>query len=58
MVHGTFLIFVPAFDLDITWLQKAEGHDKRIGQVGIGDEGNIEIYRSTADEVIVVELAA
>ena len=50
------LIFVPAFDLDISRSQSAEGNDKGTCQSGIRDQRNVEVDCTASDRVVVVQL--
>ena len=51
-----FLIFVPAFYVDILSIYAAESIDKGACQPGIGDERNVEVYCSATYGVVVVQL--
>ena len=56
-INSHRLILVPALNLQILHLQRAEGLNKRLRQPRIRQQGHTKIHGRAADFVVVIQLA-
>ena len=51
------VILLPALDLDVLELHRAEGLDECLGKAHVGHQGNIVVDGTTTDAITIGELA-